>query len=80
MVDIIQDYDTIFNYAKMPCTNRKIGDLRVSGGFPIYIIEYIAFARYPPRSETSHDGGLVDLQLRHISHVSSYSILFYLFD
>jgi hypothetical protein len=24
-------------------------------------IEFIAFARYPPRSETSHDGGLVGL-------------------
>jgi hypothetical protein len=25
------------------------------------VITFIAFARYPPRSETSHDGGLVDL-------------------
>jgi|NOAtaT_6_FD_contig_121_401757_length_514_multi_3_in_0_out_0_1 hypothetical protein len=24
-------------------------------------IKYITFARYPPRSETSHDGGLVGL-------------------
>jgi hypothetical protein len=24
-------------------------------------IKYIMFARYPPRSETSHDGGLVGL-------------------
>jgi hypothetical protein len=32
-------------------------------------IKYIAFACYPPRSETSHNKGLVDLHLRHISHV-----------
>jgi len=25
------------------------------------IIEFITFARYPPRSDTSRDGGLVDL-------------------
>jgi hypothetical protein len=25
------------------------------------VIEFIAFARYPPMSETSHDGGLVDM-------------------
>ncbi len=31
------------------------------GGFPILAIKFIAFAHYPPRSETSHDGGLVDL-------------------
>jgi hypothetical protein len=31
------------------------------GGFPMPVITFIAFARYPPRSETSHDGGLVDL-------------------
>jgi len=24
-------------------------------------IKFIAFARYPPRSETSHDGGLVGM-------------------
>jgi hypothetical protein len=31
-------------------------------------IEFIAFACYPPRSETSHDGGIVGLlYLRHIS-------------
>jgi len=26
-----------------------------------FSIKYIAFARYPPRSDTSQDGGLVDL-------------------
>ncbi len=31
------------------------------GGFPMLAIEFIVFACYPPRSETSHDGGLVDL-------------------
>jgi hypothetical protein len=31
------------------------------GGSPMVAIKYIMFARYPPRSETSHDGGLVGL-------------------
>jgi hypothetical protein len=31
------------------------------GGSPMLVIEFIAFARYPPRSETSHDEGIVDL-------------------
>jgi hypothetical protein len=31
------------------------------GGFPMLAIEFIVFACYPPRSEPSHDGGLVDL-------------------
>jgi len=31
------------------------------GGFPMVAIEFIAFACYPPRSDTSQDGGLVDL-------------------
>ncbi len=45
-------------------------NLWVSGGSPIFYIEYIAFTCYPPRSETSHNGGLVGLlYLRHISHV-----------
>jgi hypothetical protein len=42
-----------------------LGDVRVLimgfGGFPMLAIEFIAFARYPPRSETSYDGGLVYL-------------------
>jgi hypothetical protein len=46
--------------------------VRVSGGFPVFYIKYIAaYTCYPPRSETSHDGGLVVLHLRHISHVLS---------
>jgi hypothetical protein len=31
------------------------------GDFPKLAIKFIAFALYPPRSETSHDGGLLDL-------------------
>jgi hypothetical protein len=31
------------------------------GGFLMLAIKFIAFACYPPLSETSHDGGLVDL-------------------
>jgi len=31
------------------------------GGFPILAIKFIAFACYPPRSETSYNGELVDL-------------------
>jgi len=38
------------------------------GGFLILAIKFIAFACYPPKSETSHDGGLVGLlYLWHIS-------------
>jgi hypothetical protein len=37
----------------------------------MFYIKYTTYACYPPRSETSHDGGLVDLHLRHISHVLS---------
>jgi hypothetical protein len=33
-----------------------------SEGFLILNIKHIVFARYPPRSETSQDGGLVDLE------------------
>jgi hypothetical protein len=32
-------------------------------------IEYIAFACYPPRSDTSQDGGLVDLSESRKLHV-----------
>jgi hypothetical protein len=36
-------------------------------------IKYIAFACYPPRSDTSHDEGLVGLKsLSHESYMSSY--------
>ncbi len=31
------------------------------GDFPKLAIKFIAFALYPPRSESSHDGGLLDL-------------------
>jgi hypothetical protein len=35
-------------------------------------IEFIAFACFPPKSETSHDGGIVGLlYLRHLSHLHS---------
>jgi len=44
------------------------------GGSQMFAIEYIAFAHYPPRSETSHNGGLVDLHLSetHESHALTY--------
>jgi hypothetical protein len=35
--------------------------LWVYGGFPMTTIKFIAFARYPPRPDTSQDGGLVGL-------------------
>ena len=38
-------------------------------------IKYIAFACYPPWSETSHDGRLVDQSLSHISHMYSFLIV-----
>jgi hypothetical protein len=45
------------------------------GGFLMVAIEYIAFACYPPRSETSHDGGLVDLfSEAHKSHVLAHTV------
>jgi hypothetical protein len=32
------------------------------GDFPMRLaLEFTVFARYPPRSEISHDGGLADL-------------------
>ena len=30
----------------------------------MFYIKYIAYTCYPPRSETSHDGGLVDLHYK----------------
>jgi hypothetical protein len=39
----------------------------------LLVIEYIAFACYSPRSDTSHGGGLICLHiLSHISHVYSH--------
>jgi hypothetical protein len=50
--------------------------LWVYGGFPMLDIECIAFARYPPRPDTSHDGGLVGLHpLSHESYMSSQFLL-----
>jgi hypothetical protein len=50
---------------EMTCNLIQYGTLDNMGfwRFPnaIYSIKYIAFARYPPRSDTSQDGGLVDL-------------------
>jgi predicted phosphohydrolase len=31
------------------------------GGSPMLVIKFIAFAHYPPRSDTSQDGGIVVL-------------------
>jgi hypothetical protein len=43
------------------------------GGFLMLDIKYIAFACYPPRSDTSHDGGLVGLNfMSHESYMNSY--------
>jgi hypothetical protein len=47
--------------------------------FPEALHQYIAYACYPPRSETCHDGGLVDLYLRHKSHVLSLLRLIVIF-
>jgi len=50
---------------EMTCNLIQYGTLDNMGfwRFPnaIYSIKYIAFACYPPRSDTSQDGGLVDL-------------------
>jgi hypothetical protein len=39
------------------------------------VIKYIVFACYPTRSDTFHDGGLVDLYLNLISQQYSLSWL-----
>ena len=48
-----------------PTLEVDVGDVRVLimgfEGFLMLAIEFIVFTHYPPRSETSHDGGLVYL-------------------
>ncbi len=51
-------------------------EFQVFGGFLMLDIKFIAFARYPPRPDTSHDGGLVGpASLSHESYVSSQILL-----
>ncbi len=42
----------------------------VSGGFPMLDIKFTAFARYPPRPDTFHDGGLVGLHLHELPNLT----------
>jgi hypothetical protein len=70
------EFDWDFSFVKLNEFSFSNVDTLGFWRFPDVGIEYIAFARYPPRPDTSHDGGLVGLYpLSHKSYVSSQFLL-----